>query len=373
VYCFGQGTILPDFDPLYFLQGGGEVGKVIRNFDWAATPLGPVEDWPVALKTSVSTILASRFPAAIAWGPELTTIYNDAFKPILGNKPEAMGQPFFEVWKEAWNSIGEIASRAYAGEATFIEDFPLVIDRFGYPEQAYFTFCYSPLQDDQGRIAGLLDTVIETTSKVQAEQQARLLNGELQHRIKNTLAMVTSIANQTLRHAISAADVREVLLQRLTALANTHDILTGKGRVDADIADVIAGALSPHDAGQERFAINGPPVRLSERQALSLALAVNELVTNSIKYGALKEASGHVRISWDVVEGDNGRKFRFGWSEAGGPSVSPPSRKGFGSLLIERVAPSDFGGQAKLTFDPSGLQYEIITDADRITHPSSAW
>jgi two-component sensor histidine kinase len=372
VYCFGQGTILPDFDPLYFLQGGGEVGKVIRNFDWAATPLGPVEDWPVALKTSVSTILASRFPAAIAWGSELTTIYNDGFKPILGNKPEAMGQPFFEVWKEAWNSIGEIASRAYAGEATFIEDFPLVIDRFGYPEQAYFTFCYSPLQDDQGRIAGLLDTVIETTSKVQAEQQARLLNGELQHRIKNTLAMVTSIANQTLRHAVSAADVREVLLQRLTALANTHDILTGKGRVDADIADVIAGALSPHDAGQERFAINGPPVRLSERQALSLALAVNELVTNSIKYGALKEASGHVRISCDVVEGDNGRKFRFGWSEAGGPSVSPPSRKGFGSLLIERVAPSDFGGQAKLTFDPAGLQYEIITDADRITHPSSA-
>jgi two-component sensor histidine kinase len=371
LFCFGQGTILPDIDPLYFLQGGGEVGNLIRSFDWAATPLGPARDWPVALKTTVSTILASRFPAAIVWGPELTTIYNDAFKPILGKKPEAMGQPFSEVWKEAWASISEIADRAYAGEATFIEDFPLEIDRFGYPEQAYFTFCYSPLHDDRGRIAGLLDTVIETTSKVQAEQQSRLLNGELQHRIKNTLAMVTSIANQTLRNAVSAADAREVLLQRLTALANTHDILTGKSRVDADIGDVIAGALSPHDAGQERFIISGPPVRLSERQALSLALAVNELVTNSIKYGALQDAAGYVRISWDLVDGDDGRTFHFAWSETGGPVVSAPSRKGFGSLLIERVVPSDFGGQALLTFDPSGLQYRIVTDARRVTHPSS--
>ncbi|TDK34519.1 sensor histidine kinase [Rhizobium deserti] len=372
LFCFGQGTVLREIDPLYFLKGGGEVGKLIRSFDWTATPLGPVQGWPVALKTTVSTILASRFPAAIVWGPELTTIYNDAFKPILGKKPEAMGQPFSEVWKEAWASVSEIADRAYAGEATFIEDFPLEIDRFGYLEQAYFTFCYSPLHDDQGRIAGLLDTVIETTSKVQAEQQSRLLNSELQHRIKNTLAMVTSIANQTLRHAVSAADAREVLLQRLTALANTHDILTGKSRFDADISDVIAGALSPHDAGQERFVISGPPMRLSERQALSLALAVNELVTNSIKYGALKDAAGHVRISWDLVDGDDGRKFHFGWSETGGPTVSLPSRKGFGSLLIARVVPSDFGGQAVLTFDPSGLRYEIVTDVSRITHSSSA-
>jgi two-component sensor histidine kinase len=364
---------MSDFDPLYFLAGAGEVGQTIRNTDWSATPLGPAETWPVALKTAVSTILNSRFPAAIVWGPALTTIYNDAFKPILADKPEAMGQPFSQVWHEAWDEIGGIASRAYAGEATFIEDFPLKVDRYGYPQQAYFTFCYSPLRDDQGCIAGMLDTVIETTSKVQAEQQIRLLNAELQHRIKNTLAMVTSIVNQTLRSAVSVPEIREVLLQRLTALANTHDILTGEGRINGGIDDVIAGALSPHDAGQDRFVIEGQPLRLTEKQALSLALAVNELATNSIKYGALKEASGRVHINWAITENSDDAQFRFSWAETGGPPVAPPSRKGFGSLLIERVVANDFGGRASLIYDPLGLKYEIVTDASRLVlpHPAS--
>lgn len=360
--------MVPDFDPLYFLQGGGEVGKVIREIDWSATSLGPSESWPVALRTAVSTILNSRFPAAIVWGPDLTTIYNDAFKPILGNKPEAMGRPFSEVWHEAWDEIGEIAARAYKGEATFIEDFPLEIERFGYPEQAYFTFCYSPLRDDQGRIAGMLDTVIETTSKVQAEQQARLINAELRHRIKNTLAIVTSIANQTLRNTPLADGVKEALLQRLTSLANTHDVLAGKGRIDAAIGDVIAGALSPHDAAAEQFVIEGPPLRLSEKQAISLALGVNELVTNSIKYGALRHAAGTVQIKWGLFGNSGERRFRFTWIESGGPPVTAPTRKGFGTLLIERVLPSDFGGTAQLVYDPDGLRYEILTDGRQLDH-----
>jgi two-component sensor histidine kinase len=357
------GIAVPEFDLLYFLQGGGEVEKIIRKFDWSKTPLGPIEFWPVALKTTVSTILSSRFPAALVWGPELTTIYNDAFKPILGNKPEAMGRPFSEVWQEVWSEIQAIAERAYAGEATFIEDFPLQINRFGRTEQAYFTFCYSPVRDDQGRVAGMLDTVIETTSEVQAEQQARILNSELQHRIKNTLAIVTSIVNQTLRNAGSAQEAKEVLVQRLTALANTHDVLTGAGRADADINAVIAGALSPHDTGEEQFMIEGPSLRLSERQALSLALAVNELVTNSIKYGALKQAAGRVHLNWAIIEEEGKRQFRFSWRESGGPHVYPPARKGFGSLLMERVVPSDFSGKATVTYDPAGLQYELWGDA----------
>ncbi len=358
--------MVPDFDPLYFLQGGGEVGRVIREIDWSATSLGPSESWPVALRTAVSTILNSRFPAAIVWGPDLTTIYNDAFKPILGNKPEAMGRPFSEVWKEAWDEIGETAARAYKGEATFIEDFPLEIERFGYPEQAYFTFCYSPLRDDQGRIAGMLDTVIETTSKVEAEQQARLINAELRHRIKNTLAIVTSIANQTLRNTPLADGIKEALLQRLTSLANTHDVLAGKGRIDAAIGDIIAGALSPHDAAAEQFVIEGPPLRLSEKQAISLALGVNELVTNSIKYGALRHATGTVHIKWGLFGNSDERRFRFTWIESGGPPVTAPARKGFGTLLIERVLPSDFGGTAQLVYDPDGLRYEILTDGRQL-------
>lgn len=356
---------MPDFDPLYFLEGGGEVAQAIRAVDWTKTSLGPIETWPVALKTTVSSMLNSHFPAAIVWGPDYTTIYNDAFRPILGNKLEAMGRPFSEIWHEAWNEIGGIARKAYAGEATFIEDFPLEIERFGRKERAYFTFCYSPLRDDNGRIAGLLDTVIETTSKVEVQQQSRILNAELQHRIKNTLAMVTSIVNQTLRSLPDAGPVREVLLQRLTALANTHDILTGDGHASAAIHDIVAGALSPHDAGREQLTVEGPPLRLSERQALSLALAINELATNSVKYGAFSTRSGRVLISWSLTEGSEG-KFRFAWQESDGPPVLPPARKGFGTLLIERVVPGDFGGSARLEYDPSGLRYDIVTDQSQI-------
>jgi len=361
-----QGMAVPDFDPLYFLEGGGEVGKAIRDVDWATTPLGPIENWPVALKTTVATILNSHFPAAIVWGPDYTTIYNDAFRPILGNKREAMGRPFSEIWQEAWDEIGEIAARAYAGEATFIEDFPLEIDRFGRTERAYFTFCYSPLRDDSGRLAGMLDTVIETTPRVETQQQSRILNAELQHRIKNTLAMVTSIVNQTLRSVPEARPAKEVLLQRLTALANTHDILTGNGKASAGIDEIIAGALSPHDASHAQFTIEGPVLRLSEKQALSLALAINELATNSIKYGALSTPEGHVHIIWSLSPDPDGN-FEFAWQESGGPLVTPPQKKGFCTVLIERFVPSEYGGTAILTYDAAGLRYDIVTDRQQVT------
>ena len=162
-----------------FLTGGGAMGALIRTHDWAVTPLGPIEGWPQSLRSAVGTVLASHFPGCIVWGPSLVTIYNDAFRPILGAKPEALGRPFSEIWSEAWETIGPIAERAFAGEATFIEDFPLTVERNGYPEEASFTFCYSPIRDEAGRVAGFLDTVVETTGKVLAERrQAFLLHLE---------------------------------------------------------------------------------------------------------------------------------------------------------------------------------------------------
>ncbi len=160
--------------PADFLTGGA-MGARVRAHDWAATPLGPLEAWPPSLRTAVGMVLGSKFPACLVWGPHLTTIHNDAFRPILGAKPEALGRPFSEVWSEAWHEIGPIAGRALAGEATFIEDFPLAVERGGHPEEAFFTFCYSPVRDEAGRVAGFLDTVVETTGKVLAERRQAFL------------------------------------------------------------------------------------------------------------------------------------------------------------------------------------------------------
>jgi PAS domain S-box-containing protein len=159
--------------PADFLTGGGAMGARIRAHGWAATPLGPLEAWPPSLRSAVGMVLGSKFPACLVWGPGLTTIHNDAFRPILGAKPEALGRPFSEVWSEAWHEVGPIAGRALAGEATFVEDFPLAVERGGGPERAFFTFCCSPVRDEAGRVAGFLDTVVETTGKVLAERDLR--------------------------------------------------------------------------------------------------------------------------------------------------------------------------------------------------------
>ena len=199
---------------------GERMARKVENFDWRSTPLGPIEHWPAELKTLARHVLESQFPKAIAWGPELTTIYNDAFRPILGEKPEALGRPFSHVWSEVWADIGPIAERALAGEATFIEDHPLIINRSGEPEKAWFTFCYSPVRLADGSIRGMLDTVIETTATVRAREDLVLINKELGHRLKNTLALVHSITLQTLQGTVR--EVPKVRFKNASQLSAAH-------------------------------------------------------------------------------------------------------------------------------------------------------
>ncbi|MGO4840216.1 sensor histidine kinase, partial [Rhizobiaceae sp. 2RAB30] len=151
-----------------FLDTDGDSAKAIREADWSASVLGPIDRWPAVLKTTIAMMLRSAFPKALVWGPELITFHNDAFRPILGEKPPAIGLPFSEVWAEAWDTIGPFAGNAMNGKATFIENLPLTVNRNGSDEQAYFTFCYSPVVDFDGRVLGFMDTVIETTQQVLA-------------------------------------------------------------------------------------------------------------------------------------------------------------------------------------------------------------
>ena len=147
------------------------MGKRVRAFDWSATPLGPISSWPAALRITVDQILASRFPACLCWGPSLIAIYNDAFRPILGLKPGALGRPFNQIWAEAWPQLEPIAAKALAGESTFIEDYLVRVNRRGVLEDAWFTFNYGPVFDEHGTVVGMLDTVVETTTQVRDRQR----------------------------------------------------------------------------------------------------------------------------------------------------------------------------------------------------------
>ncbi|WP_305825240.1 ATP-binding protein [Massilia brevitalea] len=166
---------MPDFpssptaanDDLGWLTGGGEMGALIRSMDWTKTPLGPPATWPQSLRTSVSLCLSSTFPILIAWGPSDIQIYNDAYRPICGDlHPQSMGGAFKEVWASAMPVVGDAFERAHQGEGTYIRDQRMFLDRYGYLEEAFMTFSFSPIRDESGEVGGIFHPISEATATV---------------------------------------------------------------------------------------------------------------------------------------------------------------------------------------------------------------
>ena len=186
----------------------------------------------------------------------------------------------------------------------------------------------------------------------QAEELQRLLTNELNHRVKNTLATVQSIVNQTLRGAADVEAARRTVNARLLALAGAHDLLTARAWAGADLADLVTRVIAPFPASQ--ILLDGPSLVVLPTQALALSLALHELATNAAKYGALSRPEGRVEICW-IVRDD---EVDLSWRESGGPLVASPSRRGFGSRLIEHAS-RDMAGRFRLEFDPSGVRCRI--------------
>ena len=169
-----------------FLRDGGEAGALMRALDWEGTPLGPPEGWPTPLKTLVQLMLASRQAMFLCWGPARTTLYNDAYAEILaGRHPTAMGRPFEEVWPEIWDAdLEPIVARAYAGESVHMDDIPLVMTRKGYPEEAHFSFSYTPIRGEDGAVLGFFCPCDEITEPVLEARRARV-QAELAERLRD--------------------------------------------------------------------------------------------------------------------------------------------------------------------------------------------
>jgi signal transduction histidine kinase/PAS domain-containing protein len=164
-------------DLLSLQTAGGEMRKRIADFDWSSTPLGPITGWPQGLKTAVRIILDSRYPMFIWWGRDLINLYNDGYRPMLGKRhPDALGQSAMAVWAEIWEIVGPQSDAVLQeGRATWNEERLLVLERNGYPEEAYFTFSYSPLVDDDGEIRGVFCALSEDTQKVLGQRRLRVL------------------------------------------------------------------------------------------------------------------------------------------------------------------------------------------------------
>jgi PAS domain S-box-containing protein len=209
------------------------------------------------------------------------------------------------------------------------------------------------------RVAGLARDV---TLAKRADQQRDLMIGELNHRVKNTLALVQSLATQTLHSATSLEGFEKAFTTRLHALAAAHDLLTDTNWVGTTLHHVIKTAVAPFAEREGRTAhidFAGPTVWLNSNTAITLALAFHELVTNAAKYGALSIDAGRVKISWVAKPTANPTEVDLTWRESGGPAVKPPSRPGFGTMLLERVLAFEVDGKVDLSFPTSGVEFNF--------------
>jgi PAS domain S-box-containing protein len=219
-----------------------------------------------------------------------------------------------------------------------------------------------PRYNSEGAICLWYGSTEDIHEQKLAEERQRLLINELNHRVKNTLATVQAIAFQTLKGDIPLAEARGRFEARLLALSRAHNLLTERNWEGTSLQRVVADSTAYLDEGRGQFKVSGEPVFLAPRAALALALAVHELGTNALKYGALSKESGHVRISWEKL----GDQLKLEWKEQDGPAVAVPKRRGFGSRLIERGLESDLGGRAEMLFEPDGLRCRITAAMNTI-------
>ncbi|MBY0331975.1 MAG: PAS domain-containing protein [Acetobacteraceae bacterium] len=223
-------------------------------------------------------------------------------------------------------------------------------------------------RDTEGRIDGVLATFAEITSVVRAEAHQRMMVAELNHRVKNSLAVVVGIAIGSL----PAGPARDAFIARLKSLSRAHELLSEGNWSSVRLAEILRGEAAPYAMeGHERLTLSGPEVLVSPRMAQSLALVVHELATNAAKYGALSVETGHVAISWTLAEA-GAPVLRLVWREIGGPAAAPPTRRGFGSRVIQREVTAGLAGRLRMEFAPDGLEPVIEVPLERRAAPHPA-
>jgi PAS domain S-box-containing protein len=219
----------------------------------------------------------------------------------------------------------------------------------------------TPLHDADGMLIGAINMLVDISERKQAENRQKTLIDELNHRVKNTLATVQSLAGQTARNAESVEDYHDRFEARLLALSRAHNLLTQR-HWGATPLDVLAREILLPAAGTspDRILIEGASIEIDTRVALGLTMTLGELATNALKYGALSCEEGVLSVTWNVQPNSGGALLlNLDWREQGGPSVAPPERRGLGSRLMERCIERDLGGELDLAFNPDGVLCRI--------------
>ncbi|MEC5292842.1 chemotaxis protein CheB [Aurantimonas sp. C2-6-R+9] len=281
---------------------------------------------------------------------------NKAFRELFAVfDEEPKGRFVFELGTGEWNNpplqalLDKVLSKdEEIHNFEFEQDFHLTGRR-----SMLLTACKLP--QEGGRDDLILLAIEDITERKSFDEHRQILVGELNHRIKNVMATVQAIASQTLNSATSMEEARATFGSRLIALGKSHDLLTRENWAGANLRDIVSDTVEPHSGGSNRFRIKGPYVWLAPSAALSIAMALHELATNAAKYGALTIEKGQVDIAWQLVGDGKDRRLSMRWSESGGPPVIPPTRKGFGSRLVQRVLAAELDGKVDVSYETSGV------------------
>ena len=295
---------------------------------------------------------------------------NDSFLAMTGYpREEVLGQEFnFLLARQPNADVLRQIALEFEGNSSGCPD---VLSHHKDGTEFWAGLFISPVRDESGTIVQHFISVVDLTKHKNEQIQSRMLIDELNHRVKNTLSTVQSIVWQALRTSSDPKSIRAAIESRLLALSRSHDLLTREKWKSARLYDVIHDALEPFgvtDGRAERIVIKGERVRFPPKAALALGIAFNELATNAVKYGAFSNAVGSILIEWTLEPSADGDRIILRWQEKGGPKVSPPTRKGFGTRMIEQGLALELEGTAHLDYAPDGLICTMNFPAPKVTH-----
>lgn len=289
-----------------------------------------------------------------------------AIESVGNDEAEITGRPIdkLPLWEnDAANrdALHVAIVRAAAGEERRLD----VLSGETEQGQAVYDVAVRPVATENGQISHLVVSALDVSERVEAAETERLLMRELDHRMKNTLQVVQGVVRRTAHSHKTVEAFEAALLGRITTMARAHDLLARERWLGADLRTVVLQELQPFEQGHS-IIVTGSPIRINPKGALAFALAIHELGTNAIKYGALSVEDGRLEIDWSFEGEDTGRRLVFRWRESKGPAVSIPERRGFGSLLLERSITYDLDGKTVLDFAPEGVSCRIEIPWERI-------
>jgi PAS domain S-box-containing protein len=331
---------------------------------------GKIEGFRKALGPFVVAAETTRMPMVFtdANDPGNPIIFaNDSFLSLTGYpRWELLGKNFnFLVAADGDADSERQVDAAFKGTS---DSDPEIRYRRKNGTECWGTLFINPVRDEGGSVVQHFVSLVDVSKHKQAHAQAKTLIDELNHRVKNTLSTMQSIVWQAFKNASDTEAIRESIEARLFALSRSHDLLTREQWESAGLLDLVNGALEPFGVANgraERFSITGSNVRLPPKTILALGIALHELATNAVKYGAFSNAAGSIRIAWAIESRTKGERLVLRWQEKDGPPTTPPSRKGFGSQVLERGLAHELEGEVHLDYQPNGVVCTIDIPAPR--------